>query len=133
MTTETTANHCFVCGPNNPFGLNVSFAIRDDICFGYFTPGKNHAGFDNVTHGGIIFSLLDDVMANWMWLQKKQCFTAKAEIRYLQKSPLGVELRLEGRCQTRKGRLVKMSGIAIRTDNEEKVASASGSFMLSSS
>ena len=28
-------------------------------------------GFQDTTHGGIIFSLLDDVMANWLFLKGK--------------------------------------------------------------
>ena len=130
MSLESIANSCFVCGPGNSNGLKVQFSIKDDVCLGFFTPSKDHAGYDNVTHGGIIFSLLDDVMANWLWLHDEQCFTAKADIRYYQLLPIGSEVRLEGRCHERKGRLAKMSGEALRTDNGETIAVASGSFMV---
>ena len=98
MSLDSIANSCFVCGPSNSNGLKVRFSIRDDVCLGVFTPSEDHVGYDNVTHGGIIFSLLDDVMANWLWLHDEQCFTAKADIRYYQKLPIGIEVRLEGRC-----------------------------------
>ena len=92
------ANNCFVCGIDNPIGLKVEFSLLDDVCIGSFTPQMQHAGYDNLTHGGILFSLLDDVMANWAWLQGKKCFTAKADIRYRQELPIGTEVLLEGRC-----------------------------------
>ena len=131
MSLESSANRCFVCGPGNPSGLNVRFRIEQDVCRGEFTPGTDHVGYDKVTHGGIIFSLLDDVMANWLWLQGEQCFTARADIRYRAPLPVGVRVRLEGRCEKRKTRLVVMQGLVIRADTDELVAEASGSFMIS--
>lgn len=127
---ESRANRCFVCGPGNSIGLNVRFRLEDDVCKAEFTPGTNHVGYDKVTHGGILFSLLDDVMANWLWLQGEQCFTAKADIRYRAQLPVGKTVALEGRCQRRKGRLALMTGQAVRVDTGEVVAEANGRFMI---
>lgn len=132
MSLESRANRCFVCGPGNPIGLHVRFRLEDDVCLAEFTPGEEHVGYDKVAHGGILFSLLDDVMANWIWLQGEQCFTARADIRYRAQLPVGTTVRLEGRCLKRKGRLAIMEGKLIRTDTEEVVAEASGSFMIPS-
>jgi acyl-coenzyme A thioesterase PaaI-like protein len=129
MSTEGRANRCFVCGPDNPIGLRVRFRIEDDLCVGEFTPQVEHMGYDQVTHGGIVFSLLDDVMANWLWMQGIQCFTAKAEIRYRAHLPVGTQVRLEGRCLKRKGRLALMEGRVVRLDTGAVVAEATGSFM----
>jgi acyl-coenzyme A thioesterase PaaI-like protein len=122
-------NNCFVCGSTNPIGLKVKFSLVDGVCIASFTPQAQHAGYESVTHGGILFSLLDDVMANWVWLQGEKCFTAKADIRYRAELPIGQEVRLEGRCLKRKGRLAQMEGKIIRTDNQFVVAEASASFM----
>jgi acyl-coenzyme A thioesterase PaaI-like protein len=123
------ANRCFVCGTGNPIGLNVRFELDGDVCRGTFTPGPEHVGYDRVTHGGILFSLLDDVMANWLWLQGVQCFTAKADIRYRAQLPVGTTVRLEGRCEKRKGRLAQMTGRILREDDGSVVAEATGAFM----
>ena len=122
-------NNCFVCGSTNPIGLKVKFSLVDGVCIASFTPQAQHAGYESVTHGGILFSLLDDVMANWVWLQGEKCFTAKADIRYRAELPIGQEVRLEGRCLKRKGRLAQMEGKIIRIDNQFVVAEASASFM----
>ena len=126
------ANNCFVCGIDNPIGLKVEFSLLDDVCIGSFTPQMQHAGYDNLTHGGILFSLLDDVMANWAWLQGKKCFTAKADIRYRQELPIGTEVLLEGRCTKLRGRLAQMEGVITRKDDRSIVAESTGSFMMSS-
>lgn len=124
------ANHCFVCGPANPVGLKVPFRLDDGVCRAEFTPGDHHRGYDTLTHGGILFSLLDDVMANWLWLQGHAAFTARAEVRYRAHLPIGTPVRLEGRCLKRKGRLAMMEGRIVRQDTEEVVAEATGSFMM---
>ena len=127
------SNQCFVCGRANPIGLGVLFSMDGDICRAEFTPGAQHMGYDNVTHGGIVFSLLDDVMANWVWLQGDRCFTARADIRYRAELPVGTPIRLEGRCVKRKGRLAQMEGKLIRVSDDFVVAEATASFMMASS
>ena len=124
------ANRCFVCGPANDNGLHVRFRMDDDVCRAQFTPEPQHMGYDGVTHGGIVFSLLDDVMANWLWLQGQQCFTARAEIRYRQPLEIGTPVALEGRLLKRKGRLAVVEGKVLRVDSTELVAEATGRFML---
>ncbi len=123
-------NNCFVCGPGNPIGLGVTFRLDGEVCRAEFTPEPQHTGYDKVTHGGIVFSLLDDVMANWIWLQGEQCFTARADIRYRSELPIGTPVRLEGRCVKRKGRLAMMEGKVIRAADDFVVAEASASFMI---
>jgi len=36
------ANHCFVCGPNNPHGLRIKFRMEGDLCRASFTPGVQY-------------------------------------------------------------------------------------------
>ncbi|MEH6638682.1 MAG: PaaI family thioesterase [Porticoccaceae bacterium] len=127
---QDDANTCFVCGPANPIGLKLEFRIEDDICRSEFTPQDIHCGYGGVTHGGIIFSVLDDVMANWVFLQGIKAFTAKCDIRYKDALPTGTPVRVEGHCIKRRGRLVVMQGKMIRTDTEELVAETEASFMV---
>ena len=126
---ESPANRCFVCGPSNPIGLKLNFRIDGDVCRAEFTPGDAHMGYQGLTHGGIIFSVLDDVMANWLWLQGERCFTARADIRYRASLPIGTPVRLEARMLKRKGRLVQLEGKVIRQADAAIVAEATGSFM----
>ncbi len=126
----SAANQCFVCGPGNSAGLQVQFRMDGDVCRGEFTAAPRHMGYDNVVHGGLLFSLLDDVMANWLYLQGERCFTARAEVRYRDKLPVGVPVRLEGRLVKRRGRLAELQGQVIRVDNDGVVVEATGKFMV---
>ena len=127
---RSDANHCFVCGPRNPIGLKLNFRLEDDICHSEFTPGADHCGYDQVTHGGIVFSALDDVMANWLFLKGFRAFTAKCDIRYRDALPIGTKVRLEGRCIKQKARLTQMKGLMIRNDTNELVAETEAAFMM---
>lgn len=124
------ANNCFVCGPGNPIGLKLSFRLQDDICLSEFTPGPNHCGYEGITHGGIIFSVLDDVMANWLFLKGIRAYTAKCDVRFKQSLPPECTVALEGHCLKQRSRLVVMSGKAVRVDNGVVVAESEASFMV---
>jgi acyl-coenzyme A thioesterase PaaI-like protein len=124
------ANQCFVCGPDNPLGLRLRFRIEDEVCRAEFTPGPFHCGYANLVHGGIVYSALDDVMANWLFLQGIRGHTARCEIRYREPVELGDALLLEGRLVRRKGRLVILSGVATRASDNAPVAEAQGTFMI---
>jgi acyl-coenzyme A thioesterase PaaI-like protein len=127
--TRNDADHCFVCGPKNPIGLRIPFVFENGVCRGEFQPNENHVGFDGVTHGGIIFSVLDDLMANWLFLQNGRGFTAKCEIRYRDPLPVGEKIAVECRLKRRKGRLVQLESQALR-ENGTLVAEADASFMI---
>lgn len=125
------ANDCFVCGPSNPVGLRIAYRLDGEgVCRAEFTPGPHHAGYEKVTHGGILYSVLDDVMANWMFLQGYKAYTARCEIRYRQPLPVGTRLLLEGRLLRQKGRVAWLSGRALRADDQSLVADAEASFMV---
>jgi acyl-coenzyme A thioesterase PaaI-like protein len=128
---RSDADNCFVCGQNNSIGLKIEFRLDGDVCRGDFTPNQDHVGFDGVTHGGILFSTLDDVMANWLFLQGVRATTARSEIRFRATHPPGTLLRLEGRIVRKKGSLIVMEGKAIRNDTESVVAESQASFMVS--
>jgi acyl-coenzyme A thioesterase PaaI-like protein len=125
-------SNCFVCGKTNPLGLRLTFRLEDEVCRSEFTPAADHCGFNDITHGGIIFSALDDVMANWIYLKGMRAYTAKCDIRYKGSLPTGTAVALEGHCIKHRGRLIIMRGKMTRQDTGELVAETEASFMLES-
>lgn len=127
---RSDADHCFVCGSRNPIGLKIHFSVQGNQSTGKFVSSPEHAGFDGVTHGGIIFSVLDDAMANWFFLQGARGYTAKSEIRYREPMPIGATAAIDCEVTTRKGRLVKLKARAINRDSGNVIAECDGSFIL---
>ena len=101
-----------------------------EICKTKFCPGLMHCGYDGVTHGGIIFSVLDDVMANWIHLKGIRAYTAKCDIRYKDSLPIGTDVAVEGHCLKQRNRLIVMAGRMIRADSGDLVAETQASFMI---
>ena len=87
-------------------------------------------GYEGVTHGGILFCLLDDVMANLLFLRGEVCVTAKADVRFHE--PLGIneKIRLRGRLVKRRGKLAIMEGTAIRASDQKLIASSTAHFVV---
>lgn len=127
---RSDAKHCFVCGPSNPIGLKLAFQVDGGHCRGEFTSRPEHVGFDGVTHGGIVFSVLDDAMANWFFLQGARGYTAKAEIRYRAPMPVGATATIVCAVVKRKGRLLQLEASACDKHSATVYAESSASFML---
>ncbi|HLE77975.1 MAG TPA: PaaI family thioesterase, partial [bacterium] len=71
------ANHCFVCGRDNPIGLKLIFEPSGDGVRAEFTPSDLHVGYDGLVHGGIISALVDDALANFWFTRGQEAITAK--------------------------------------------------------
>ena len=58
------APNCFVCGKDNPHGLQTIFKLdgKDRVKAEFF-PQPWHEGGGGVLHGGLVCALLDDAMA----------------------------------------------------------------------
>jgi len=124
------ARMCFACGPDNPVGLRIKFELNDGQVSAEFTPNENHVGYANTVHGGIIYSALDDVMANVLYLQNRKAHTARCEIRYRQALETGQTVNLKGWIENERRRLVVLKGEMRLADGGTLVADAEASFML---
>lgn len=132
MIFNSSANRCFVCGPGNQQGLKVRFSLNPEHneCEAQWTSSANYVGYDNVTHGGILFCLLDDVMANFFFLRGEICMTAKAEIRFHESLGVGESVQVKSQLVKRRRNLVILKATATRTSDNTLIASSTGHFMI---
>ncbi len=130
MSDSIEERMCFACGKENPIGLRIEFSYDGEFCTGEFTGDENHVGWADTIHGGIIYSALDDVTANVLWLSDRRAHTAKCEIRYRQPLMVGETVELKGWVDKEKGRLVILRGEARRKTDGVVVADCEASFMV---
>jgi acyl-coenzyme A thioesterase PaaI-like protein len=121
---------CFACGVDNPIGLKIRFDVEGDVCTAQFTPDENHVGFSDTVHGGIIYTILDDVTANILYQQGRKAHTAKCEIRYRQPVRVGDQLKVKGWIENERHRLIMLKGEGRRASDDVLVADCESSFML---
>ena len=132
-TNKVNADNCFVCGKNNEAGLKINFQMEDKVCLGEYCGLQSHVGFDNVIHGGIIFSLLDDAMANWFYLQGAVGYTAKASIRYRSQMLAGDSGLITAQLVSKKSNMLEMKSSLILPESKTVIADCEGKFILSAS
>jgi len=130
VTSIEAATMCFACGVDNPIGLQISFTMKDGRCSGRFTANENHVGYENTVHGGIIYSALDDVMANVLYLQDIKAHTARCEIRYRKPLEVGQTINLSGWIDNQRRRLIVLKGEARTTEGDVLIADCEASFMV---
>jgi uncharacterized protein (TIGR00369 family) len=79
MRTLPHTHSCFVCGESNPVGLKLRFETDGRIVQTRFVPRAEHVGFRQTVHGGIIATLLDEMMA-WACAVQTRRFAYCAEL-----------------------------------------------------
>jgi len=109
---QPNSRMCFICGTQNPIGLKIIFETDGECVWAQLTPRDEHQGYPGVLHGGITFALLDEVIGraameldNSPWMM-----TAKAEMRFRRRVPLGEELTLMGKLTRVRSRTVEGYG-----------------------
>ncbi len=86
------ADHCFVCGSENPTGLKLKFEHEGTGVRAAFTPSAWHVGYEGVIHGGILAALMDDAMANIWFTRGEEALTAKLQLRFRREVRPGEQL-----------------------------------------
>jgi len=121
---------CFACGTANPIGLNLTFYRQGRYICSDITLGKNHEGWENMAHGGIASTLLDEIMS-WAMIYFKRTFfvTRQMSIKYLKPVPLHTSLTAKGMVEGEKRRLCTAKGF-IQDKDQEVLAKANATFAL---
>jgi len=110
---QPNSRHCFVCGLQNPFGLQLRFEVTaPGEVEARYTVSERYQGFPGVVHGGIVAAMLDEVAARaHIGIDPPRfMYTARMEIRYRQNVPVGKPLRVVGRAVKNRGRTATATG-----------------------
>jgi uncharacterized protein (TIGR00369 family) len=102
---------CYVCGSENPRGLKVRFDVEEGVVTARFVPHRDHRGYNDRVHGGVMAALLDEVMG---WapsvIKRRFCVAAEIIIRYLKPLPIGQAVTIRGEMTADRGRLWEARG-----------------------
>jgi len=110
-------HYCFVCGEQNPSGLHLRFSLQNGKVRTEFTPQKIHQGYKDITHGGLISTLLDEAMVKAALMQGMPAVTAEITVRF--RSPLmaGEKVTVEATILKTNKKIIETSAIVKKTDN----------------
>ena len=114
---------CFCCGPRNPIGLHLEFEMTPDRRMRtVWTPRSEHQGFKNIVHGGLVATVLDEVMVRLLYLLDIPAVTASMETRLLLPLQWGRPYRFEGWIVEERRRAVVTEAVAVDPESGARVA-----------
>ena len=117
---------CYVCGSKNPRGFRLKFKHpKKGILQTEFVFAEHYQGFKGIVHGGILATLLDEIMLNLTWTEGIPAVTAEMTIRLVKPAKTGKKIYFEGRLDEDKGRILKMSATA-KDEKGQVLATATG-------
>jgi uncharacterized protein (TIGR00369 family) len=125
---ETSNAMCFVCGVDNPIGLHLQFTDEEWASSAEFITRPEFQGYQGILHGGIMSTLLDEIMARPLNAKGISAVTAKLEVRFRQAVPIGTKITVRGELVSQRGRLYEMKAALTREDGES-AAEATATFM----
>jgi uncharacterized protein (TIGR00369 family) len=117
--------YCFVCGPKNPIGLKLDFLFDGKTVRTDFIPQKEHQGYMNIVHGGIISTLLDEVMVKLSIEMGMPSVTAQMDIRLRKALNIGEKITVSAEILESTRKLIVAYAKAV-TDDDVIVADAKG-------
>jgi uncharacterized protein (TIGR00369 family) len=122
--------YCFVCGNKNPVGLKLDFQYNEET--GEVTSTANFAkhfqGWENVLHGGLISTVLDEIMIKAAHHKGHKCATVELNVRFKKPAKLEKTFTIMGKVTDVNRRVIKAQGSITDSDNIT-VATATGKFM----
>lgn len=91
-------NPCFGCGGSNARGMQLTFEQNDAErrIRGVFCVSADYQGARGFVHGGIIATLLDEVMAKVSRFDNEHAVTAELTVEYKRPVPVEQEIVVEG-------------------------------------
>ena len=130
MRTLPHTKSCFVCGESNPIGLRLKFETDGRIVRAVFTPRPEHIGFRQVVHGGLLATLLDEIMV-WACAvpTRRFAFCAEMNVRFLQPARPGEAITATAQlASNRRNRLFEASA-ELRNPQDVVLATATGKYL----
>jgi uncharacterized protein (TIGR00369 family) len=102
---NSTAHNCFGCSPANPSGLQMKFFANQDTVISNITIPDHLCGWSKIAHGGVLTTILDEVMS-WTALHflKRITMTKSINIDFIKPVYIRNPLKAEGRVMEQTGK-----------------------------
>lgn len=116
---QPSTTHCFVCGTENTTGLGLDFYDDGDLTvISTFKIRKEFQGYPGISHGGILATILDEVVGRVAMVKDHHRFmmTVNMKVQFRNPVPIETELTAVGNVIKLKGRLCKAHGRILLPD-----------------
>jgi acyl-coenzyme A thioesterase PaaI-like protein len=129
MTIEVAPHHCFACGALNEHGIHLDLHVDGDRCWTELVLADRFQGWDGIAHGGIICTILDEVMAWSLAATDNWGLTARLSVDFKRPVRLRVPIRGEGWITTVRRRLVETAARLVDPATGDVLATAAATYV----
>lgn len=98
LLPNSTNHNCFGCSPVNPSGLQMQFYTNGEAVFSSITVPGHLGGWNRLVHGGVLSTILDEIMS-WagIYLLKQITLTKSLTVEFIKPVYLNTEYTGEGK------------------------------------
>jgi uncharacterized protein (TIGR00369 family) len=124
-------HNCFGCSPVNTSGLQMTFFTNEKAVYSKVTVPKHLCGWNNLVHGGVLSTILDEIMS-WsaIYLLKRVAMTKSMSVDFLKPVYVGNLLKAEGTVLDKKGKHEALMEGRIYNEDDVCCASATAKFAV---
>ena len=117
-------HNCFACGTLNTGGLHLDLHVDGERCWTDLEIPERFQGWDEIAHGGIVATILDEVMA-WSLVDADSWgLTARLSVAFKRPVPLGRPIHVEGWITESRRRVITTAGRMVAGGSGEVLATA---------
>ena len=129
LLIEVEPHNCFACGALNEGGLQLDLHVDGDRCWTSIALDDRFQGWDGIAHGGIVCTILDEVMAWSLAASDNWGLTARLNVAFRRPVPLGRPIRAEGWITTNRRRMIATGGRIVDPATGEVLATAEATYV----
>jgi uncharacterized protein (TIGR00369 family) len=122
-------HNCFACGSLNTHGIQLELHAGEGRCWTELELDRRFEGWEGIAHGGIVTTILDEVMA-WALVESDSWgVTARMQVEFKRPVPIGRRIRGEGHVVEVRRRVVRAQGVLLDALDGTVLATAEGTFV----
>lgn len=91
---------CFGCSPDNPIGLQLNCWSEGETTYTEFNPTNVHQSYNGVFHGGLIITIMDELIGHHLMDRGYRAVTGRMNARF--KKPVPIKNNIRFGCYTEK-------------------------------
>jgi uncharacterized protein (TIGR00369 family) len=113
LRIEVAPHNCFACGSLNTHGLQLELHVDGDRCWTHLELPVRFQGWDGIAHGGIVCTILDEVMAWSLASTENWGLTARLTVDFKKPVRIGVPILAEGQVTRVRRRLIETAATIV--------------------
>ena len=110
---------CFCCGRQNPDGLGLEFSYDGEEVSTTVSFPKKFQGYRDIVHGGLLSTVLDEVMVTLLIKMGHLAATAELNVRFLKPLRVGDPIEVRAWLIENRGRVFRVAAAATQPDGTE--------------